>query len=1783
MKRLIIVSILVFLSIFSFGQKEKFSSQKDAFIQDLGKFIRDSKSEPAKQELEYFEAFWNAGSLSGPHQKSFVKLANKLAKKRYRPYPHFSSLMKATRLAIDSQKVAPDVMDTLMITFDKVVDNYKRPQYEFFFRTIVPFLERGTLNNGSKNDIVALGKFKIVWREKPEPIIEDIPEETPEQEMISAEDAWAEDEENTAEEDEYGDWDSWDDDSSEDEWTTDDAYGDDEFGDASKQSEEEVVEETVIVGYLAPDLPEIKGPVIEFESVDFEFATRYDSVALKETKATFLIAERKVIGEGGTFDWTSTGLDEEVKGTFKQYVFPTNKILIEAEGFTLNYDSKIEKPVEGIFMFASTKHSKPEKAEYPRFMSYNADVTLKDLGENVKYTGGFSMNGRRVYSSCVSLAKSKIEVFKNGHKMFVTNAVYFELGDSVITSNPSSVTVFFGGGQAFEDDTTSVIPQDDVVLTDSSSLSNDLTAVDSITTENTTSTNYRKIATGPGGAPTDSIYHPSVRLKYNIVTEKLSVYKNKSKYKHMPFVDTYHCVDIDVDAIYWTLSDTSMFFTVLNGRKEVTADFKSKDYFSEEDYVRLKGLYRFHPLQLLVGYSTNNDTKVVYIPALMKYSKQSKGALDHAMMDMMREGFVDYEPFSGRIKIKDKAFFYVASRKFDVDYDVITIQSVNPPKYNARLSLVDNGMTIEGVDSVYFSDSLDVNFHPKDRRLTMYKNRKILFNGQVNTSIYNFNGRELTFDYDLFNIDMVHIDSIKFTINTTDSITGRSKGSRQIDNKLSYSSGTLFIDSIANKSSKNTYPQYPYFDANRGAYVFFNQPDILGGVYDTVVYFKIPPFGSDSMSSSKEKTVGFDGEFVSASIFPPFEEKLVVMEDFSFGFQHTVPVEGYQTYGGDGVFFGTIRLDKQGLRGNGFIQYLNTIIESEDFIFYTDSMVAVGTNCITLAGTNENMDQSITFPQLGIENYEIKWYPQQDSMMVRNLMASFSFYDSTATLTGGVNISHKGLTGYGIFDRRGSRTVSPKFRFEQTSFVARDAEFEILSDVEGKPAVKSDFVKVLFRLDSGYASFGPEKEGFAANEFPYLQYKTSIDQGIWDFEEHTVTMTMPEGGDISQSYFYSTHPEQDSLVFNAEKAVYLMDSLSLFVTGVPEIVVADGRIIPDMGELFIKENAVLDTLRNARIVMDTINEFHRLYDGTINIISRSKFTGNAKYSYVNLLGDSLYINFNSFDLVETQISKKKTETHTETHTVSHGIIAEGDTFLMAPKMYYRGEATMHANKRMLSLHGAVKLDMQGEVPSPNWLNYDKEDEVDQIIIMTEGQKTMNGRLPVTGIHYSPVLGDYYVTFFGQKGGKKDFTIFKSNGVFMYDQEKGEYLVGDSMKISGSHYEGELFAYNEKEELVRIQGLIDIFGHPEVGEDEDGDKVENIEHPVEVVISAEGDKHLLDSTFFITGLTFLTFDYDSKALDVMGADLEQMAALYGIEQAYHFNDTLAYEIADVAGEKAAQDFRENPTLPLPKVVKEFAKGLVLTDVHLVWDKDHKAWYSKGRFGVGSVGKHQVNSMVTGYLEIRKGKGFSYAVNLYIELNDRVWYYLTFEQNKLLTVSSNTEYNAIVEKKNTRAKNEVMGNYFFDIAPSSSKERFFKRFITTHLDGEGLDDLDIEIVDPNEDEEGELEEDEETIGEEDPEEVEEEMDDENVDEDTVEEDEELTEEEEDEFFEEMQDEAPEEIEEEVEEEIQDEVTDEEVDENHPQEGEYYEAEEEVKPKKEKKKKKDKKKKEGSVNEG
>src|SRR5690606_14425427 len=116
---------------------------------------------------------------------------------------------------------------------------------------------------------------------------------------------------------------------------------------------------------------------------------------------------------------------------------------------------------------------------------------------------------------------------------------------------------------------------------------------------------------------------------------------------------------------------------------------------------------------------------------------------------------------------------------------------------------------------------------------------------------------------------------------------------------------------------------------------------------------------------------------------------------------------------------------------------------SNDFFFCKDSVLTQGTNAETKEGTCPEVEQDVTFPEVNIQNYRLKWYPRVDSMFISNEKDPFNYYKGTAKLHGTSIVRENGMFGRGVLFTRGSEAESMNFHFEQDRFSGRDAFFLI--------------------------------------------------------------------------------------------------------------------------------------------------------------------------------------------------------------------------------------------------------------------------------------------------------------------------------------------------------------------------------------------------------------------------------------------------------------------------------------------------------------------------------------------------------------------------------------------------------------------------------------------------------------------------------------------------------------------------------------------------------------------
>lgn len=1550
MQRIQTIALLFFMSLLlqtSVLAQQKFSDDPSAYptyVQTMMAVTKDQASIDAGSALA---SSW--GSFSASQQKAIVTLSQKLVKsKKLRTNPHFKDLY-ITLTAMQGRGMGGGQLDTFLIITDQFIETLAGAQMGEFFKTTRLITQENLFFSSTYSTLkLEGGSFAFRLQGKKPEIVEEIPVE----DTVQVENR-------------FEDWDNFD--QNEDTWGTEEVVA---------PSNDQLLDN----GYNPPAQPNLEGPVIVFNGGTLVITTAVDTVQIKNTSGAVGLKTGLLVGEGGTFDWSSVGLSN-VYCDLGGYNFPVKGFKFTSEGSRLHYPEQTDSIPIGVFEYNSVKARSYADKNYPRFKSFYSNIPVKGLDKNIEYHGGFSLSGTKIYSSSIDEGYSEIKILKNNEVKVRAISNRFQLGDTLITGDYTKLVIYQG---------------------------------------------------------TDSIYHPGTIFKYNKNSELLRLTKSNG-YRMAPFLDSYHKLEITADALTWNLNEDIINFKIINGRTEIAALFESQEYYELNKYARLKGIYQFHPLQLVVWYSDKMKSKEFSVLELADASKISATTLKGAMIQLMKLGFIDYNSKSGQVIVKEKAFHYVLSSRDKKDYDNINFVSLSPSGANAELNLESNSLIVHGVKRVYISDSLSVNFEPDSSTIEILANRDFKFNGKINTSNFQFIGTDFEFNYDSFYVVLNNIDAIKLAVSEEDSTTKKTGKAKVLTNELRYSSGKLYINKPNNKSARKRYAEYPIFQASTGASVFFNKPDVAKGAYDTTFKFKIPPFTVDSLSNDDPSVIGFDGTFESGGVFPDFEERLVVMPDYSLGFAHGTPEKGYKMYEGDAVYNNMIKLDNQGLRGNGVIQYLNTTLESHDFVFFKDSTITDGTKMTTKSGKNPLLDPSVTMPDVQIDAYRLMWKPKVDTMYMSSISKPFNIYDSTATFDGTLALTHKGMFGMGVLSTKDSEIESPKFHLEDMHLSANDAIFRIKSDNPEKPALKTVHAKVDFDLKKGIATFGPEQEGVASTEFPYAQYKTSIGKGTWNVAERKIYLEATDSTQIGNSYFYSTRKDQDSLVFNATRAEYIIDSLILSIYGIPYIVVNDGKITPENNHVVIKENAVMQTLNNALLEFDTLTNYHHLYDGNVDIYGRRNFNGEALYRYVNLGADTLQILFSNFKFVAPE---KKKENYLTTGIAQ---VKEDDSLFVGDKILYKGNIIMKSPEKFLAFEGYIKLALKGQLSYSSWLKYSNTGATNTVSVDLNNAVSERGNPLVTSLSFDSKSNQLYPNFISEKVHPEDQDLLPVSGIFQYNPDSTEFIAGDANKLNQKSYKGNYFAYNDNSSAIKFGGKFNILS-PDPN--------------VTAYTSGIGNAKLVEDAYSFNYFLGFTFKGNTVPLTAMAANISALSI--SSEQTEEVNsfdvdvvkkqeqkDNLLFqklaEFIENEGVATYKTKRAAGQSGLSTLTSSFQKGIFFSEVKMNWSPEYKTFYSVGPVQLSHILKTDINKSVKGYIEIKKSISGD-VVSIYLEPVYGNWYFIKYENNRLAYAASSGDVSTAIASK---TKGEMADrSKFFVVQAEAMEVNQFKAAFKEH---------------------------------------------------------------------------------------------------------------------------------------
>lgn len=1606
--RSLLVSVLAFVLVIMSAHAQRYSEDKTEFRAQAIAKLKSIGTESANKIAFDFQNAWD-GKFTDAQQNKVHQIALTMQQRGYRFYPYFYHYFTYLAYSVTQENLQRDQLDKVLEINEQVVRTLSKSQYKEFLFGLNIYFARRYLSLDKNLSVQALeGSYEFKLLDEyvdvqpfQEDVIEDdtvelITEETmPVIEEEPSDDSWGDDSWDNSNDswgnDSWGNDDGWgdsddswgdsDDSWGNDSWGSDDGWGNDSWGNV--EEEETAYEEPqavrpsfspVIPDYLTLKRyqyvhPEPEGPVIEINNARIVMATPFDSLRIKSVNGSFLLQNRTLTAEQGSIEWP--GQNTKFRGAIvqlKEFHLRKDRPNFWTPNATLQFDDLTGGQIEGVFEYNSISRPKRTLSKYPIFTSNKAIHTVKLADDKLSYTGGVQLRGNQLLGKAVSREPGTLKILDGKGNTVVLKSSEFVLGDSLVSMNTGLMTILHGS---------------------------------------------------------DSIYHKSVRAKYDVLTRKLMVLRNSTL---TPYKSTYFDVTMNVDLITWEMEGDSISLEIMNGKDLLPASFESEDFFNMIRYKKIGRFLDFHPINASVFYARKYNLEEFYVGELALEYGINENFAKAAGKVLSQYGFADYDATTGKLKLYPKAFKYYDASAEKIDFDNLMIPSKIKNGANAHIALDSGQLKVRGVRRFYLTTDFKIYAEPRDSTVTLLKDRNIEFDGMVKAGDFKYKGSGHQFDYQEFIINMPQIDSMKLTVPLRDT-TKADTGFEQValKNELTETSGTLHINSSDNKSGVKENRRFPYFNSDSEAIVYFDGKEVLNGAYDKSVRFVIPPFEVDSIERKDGESISFEGTFNSGGIFPTFPETLHIQEDRSLGFIHKIPEEGYNLYGTEAKTYEEIRLSNKGMRGYGQIDFLTTTIYSDDFIYYPDSVTTDGTGGVISPGDYKGA----SYPEAVLGAYDMYWLPRKDSMYLRTVGEPFKFYNSTAELEGFANITTKGVYGGGTMLTRGSKAVSQELNFKELEYGARHAQFEVLTDDPNKPAMAGDDIRLDFDLTNNTATIRPERVGVAAISFPYAQMKTSITEAVWDLEDSVVTMIKPENIPIEDSYFFTTREDLDSLAFNAEKAIYDINTQELNVQGIPYIIVADSKIIPEGNETTILANSVLQPFNNAQIIIDTLNGYHYLDRANIRVISRNKFEGNAYYQQI-VGTDTFDIRFDSFELQEVPVGEPDRRGNYETRlmTVSGGEVLENQNVIISPGFFYKGSVTMYASKPALELDGLIKLDL-ADPEYDHWVQFKRTEGERDVQLLFDQALLEGGGKAYAGIH-SSIRDELYTTFVAPKANSSDLDFFTASGTLSYIDSIKTYRIENPAKTDGSSYQGHSMLYTDTLKSFIYEGKANF--------------ISPLNEQITVDASVLGVGNIKANEYTADAMFGMEFPAPNGAFDIMAKDLTDIIERIGPPLANDISLELLYKLANFTNDAIAKEYEQSSLkdyTALASVSSDLERQLLISGVKMKWDASQKAWHNTTKLAISNIYQNDLNAKLDGFLEIKKDESGAEVVNLFIQAAPGIWYYIGYTFNQLILYSSNTEFNELIKSK-SNVENSKPGELIVAVGDTNETLGFINDF-------------------------------------------------------------------------------------------------------------------------------------------
>ena len=1304
--------------------------------------------------------------------------------------------------------------------------------------------------------------------------------------------------------------------------------------------------------------------------IELYYSSDKDNGTIYGTKGEYYYFDNTWKGNGGRLNWDRTGIPTTACwANLSKYEAVTKFPKFVADSVQFTNTNYFSQPIYGRVEEALSAKIEPEKYTFPKFRSYQKDFMMKDVLPGVDYRGSFMMNGSKFITSDTKNPATLI-FYRQGQPFITVNSVKFTITSNRIVSENAAVKIYIDG---------------------------------------------------------DSISNNGITVRYLAGEKQVNLINDSKRNYYSPYSNSYHNLDMYCESITWKMAEDKLDFAMLGASGDQSfSTFESNSYYSEQKFREIQGIDQVSPVIRVYRYMQMRDmTYDFFMDEFAKAIKMDIMQAKSMIHTLAKSGLVSYNEAQGKVYVNDKLVDYAkaSAKSKDYDYDALILQS-SSKNNNAELDLSTNSLNVHGVEKFVLSDSQQVAIYPNQGELTVRKNRDIDFNGRINAGRFIFYATGATFKYDAFKVDLPQVDSMIFYVTKFNN----PQEEHIVYTPLHNLTGFLQIDQSDNHSGlKKVTEQYPIFTSQKDSYVYYDRKDIHNGAYvRDKFYYTIRPFVVKNMVKFVTDSLSFNGVLTSAGIFPDIEEPLKVQPDYSLGFVRKSPRTGYPAYGGKGKFTNRIDLSYRGLRAQGQVEYLTSVIESKTIYFMPDSMVSVSDTFY--------VKEQGSFPDIRNSRAMQRWYPYADSMRVSQLQngPQFKMYHNDALLAGHTVLKPEGAYASGAITIKEGTLESLRFALQPKDMYSNVTAFTLRSDVYNNIAFYATDMKSHVDYTKRRADFVANAE-LGRTQLPLLQYAAYVDKFSWEMDRKELDLINSksessqglEGLTLRERFahkeqpgalFVSTNPTKDSLNFHAVRSTYLYNAGQLTCRQVFTVNSADAVIAPGGDTLHIRQGGTIDLMKHSQILASRENRYHLIYDADVLLDGARKYSGKGYIDYVDVDNKKQRIYLSSIAPDNRGVS------------VGNGFIPDSADFTLNSAFGFAGNVRVEADKEHYYFDGGVRLLHKCPTNAElGLLAYSSYLDPKQILVsVPEIPTDWKGNRITASLLFNKLDMKPYAAFLTQERAA-DNELMGAYGYVTYDNDNHQYMIASAEKIQDpENVVDKYLTLNTETCEMTAEGPINF--------NVKQNYVNVFNYGTATLGGAkEGDLEMQSIFGF-------TFPIDEKVLGTMaqliGDDLRLSPSQPGNEATRR---AMIYYMGAEQGAEAYSNYVS--TGFYDKMPKEFESTILIEG--LDWQYDPVLGYRyDGVASLSMIGKKQLHLATRVKAQLhRKGNGV-YLV-LYIQVASDHWYYFNYEFNsqQMLIQSSVGEWVDMIkalpaDKRHVSGKSD-QGDYRYRISPSRSE--------------------------------------------------------------------------------------------------------------------------------------------------